>query len=197
MKRNLLLIGLFLLAGAVLIACQPAATPTEEPAPVVEEKTLLEDIEDKGVIRISTDPNYAPQSFLEPDGTFVGFDVDVANEIGDRLGPFDLTMIEVGAYNRAWPDWHIGPEQAVRAHRMVRGDVLLPVHWGMWNLALHGWTEPAERVLVAAKAADVRVTVPRPGESVEPGRLPALERWWPDLPWETAEEHPILSTRVP
>ena len=68
-------------------------------------------------------------------------------EIGSRLGPFDLTMIEVGAYNRAWPDWHIGPEQAVRAQRMVRGDLLLPIHWGMWNLATHGWTEPVERLI--------------------------------------------------
>ena len=33
--------------------------------------------------------------------------------IGDRLGPFDLTMIEVGQYDQAWPDWHLGPEQAV------------------------------------------------------------------------------------
>src|SRR5690606_4498131 len=30
-------------------------------------------------------------------------------DIGDRLGPFDVTMIEVGAYGRGWPDWHLGP----------------------------------------------------------------------------------------
>ena len=59
-------------------------------------------------------------------GMFAGM-----KEIGDRLGPFDLTMFEVGAYNRAWPDWHIGPEQAVDAHRIVRGEVFLPVHWGL------------------------------------------------------------------
>ena len=50
-------------------------------------------------------------------------------EIGARLGPFDLTMIEVGQYGRSWPDWHMGPEQAVRAHQLVRGRVMLPVHW--------------------------------------------------------------------
>jgi L-ascorbate metabolism protein UlaG (beta-lactamase superfamily) len=50
--------------------------------------------------------------------------------IGDRLGPFDLTMIEVGQYDQAWPDWHLGPEQAIEAHRRVRGSVMLPVHWG-------------------------------------------------------------------
>lgn len=117
-------------------------------------------------------------------------------DIGDKLGPFDLTLIEVGAYNRNWPDWHIGPEQAVRAHELVRGKALLPVHWGLWNLASHGWTEPGERALAAATAAGVRLLLPRPGESLEPGSAPPGERWWPELPWQSAQEHPIVSTRT-
>lgn len=114
-------------------------------------------------------------------------------DIGSRLGPFDLTLIETGAYGQAWPDWHLGPEQAVQAHRLVRGDTLLPIHWGTFKLAPHGWTEPVERVLEAA--AGIPVLVPRPGESVEPGLEPALSRWWPSLPWKTAREVPILATR--
>jgi L-ascorbate metabolism protein UlaG (beta-lactamase superfamily) len=120
-------------------------------------------------------------------------------EIGERFGPFDLTMIEAGAYGQAWPDWHIGPEQAVRAHRMVRGEVLLPIHWGLFNLAYHGWTEPIERTLVAAAAAGVDVAAPRPGQSFEPETLGPgglTERWWPEVPWRTADEYPIVSTNV-
>ncbi len=117
-------------------------------------------------------------------------------DIGFRLGPFDLTMIEVGQYNAAWPDWHMGPEQAVRAHEMVRGRVMLPVHWGAIALAAHGWTEPIERVLVAAKAAGVTVIAPRPGEPVEPSAPPELVRWWPEVPWKTAAERPVVSTQV-
>lgn len=117
-------------------------------------------------------------------------------DIGERLGPFDVTMIEVGAYNRAWPDWHIGPEQAVRAHGMLRGKVLLPIHWGLFNLAMHGWTEPIERVRVAAEAAQVQLVSPPPGRSIEPGAPPPLEPWWPQLTWQTAAEHPIVSTRI-
>jgi len=117
-------------------------------------------------------------------------------DIGARLGPFDVTMIEVGAYGRAWPDWHLGPEQAVVAHQMVEGRVLLPVHWGLFDLAFHGWTEPIERVLVAAKASGVTAVVPRPGESVEPGAAKALARWWPDLPWQTAAQYPIVATKM-
>jgi L-ascorbate metabolism protein UlaG (beta-lactamase superfamily) len=121
------------------------------------------------------------------------------NEIGERLGPFDLTMIEAGAYGQAWPDWHIGPEQAVRAHRMVRGELLLPIHWGLFNLAYHGWTEPIERTLVAAAAAGVEVAAPRPGQSFEPEALGPgglIEPWWPEVPWRTADEYPIVSTNV-
>ncbi|AHG88362.1 hypothetical protein J421_0825 [Gemmatirosa kalamazoonensis] len=78
---------------------------------------------------------------------------DAFAEIGARLGPFDLTMIEVGAYDALWPDVHLGPEQAVRAHVLSGGGVMLPLHWGLFDLALHGWTEPAERTLAAAAAA--------------------------------------------
>jgi L-ascorbate metabolism protein UlaG (beta-lactamase superfamily) len=116
-------------------------------------------------------------------------------EIGARLGPFDLTLIEAGAYDALWADVHLGPEQAVRAHRLLGGGgVMLPVHWGLFDLALHGWTEPAERVLAAAAADDVRVTIPRPGEMIEPTVHAPAERWWPDVPWKTAAETPVIST---
>ncbi|PTL77227.1 MBL fold metallo-hydrolase [Vitiosangium sp. GDMCC 1.1324] len=117
-------------------------------------------------------------------------------DIGARLGPFDVTMIESGQYNRAWPDWHIGPEQAVLAHQMVRGRVLLPVHWALFPLAAHGWTEPIERVLAAAGQSGQTVIAPKPGQSVEPGSPPALERWWPELPWRTGAQDPIVSTQM-
>jgi L-ascorbate metabolism protein UlaG (beta-lactamase superfamily) len=118
-------------------------------------------------------------------------------DIGARLGPFDLTMIETGQYGRGWPDWHLGPEQAIRAHGMVRGRVMLPVHWGKFVLAYHGWTEPIERALVAAARAKVPILSPRPGQSVEPEAPPAPERWWPKVPWQTAAEAPIVATQVP
>lgn len=117
-------------------------------------------------------------------------------EIGETLGPFDVTMLEVGAYDQAWPDWHLGPDQAVRAHGMLRGEVFLPVHWGLFNLANHGWTEPVERVLAAAERAGVTVLTPRPGQSVEPTRPFEQERWWPELPWRTHAEYPVVATKV-
>jgi len=117
-------------------------------------------------------------------------------EIGQRLGPFDLTMIEIGAYDRLWPDVHLGPEQALAAHRLVRGAVLLPLHWGTFDLALHGWTEPIERALADASSDGVRVATPRPGGMMEPTIEVPTARWWPALPWHTAAEAPIRSTGI-
>jgi len=112
-------------------------------------------------------------------------------EIGKRLGPFDLTMIETGAYGPAWPDWHLGPEQAVQAHLMVRGTRMLPIHWGLFSLAGHGWTEPVERLQVAARTQGIPILTPQPGEPFEPGSYPSMTRWWPVRPWKTAQEVPI------
>jgi L-ascorbate metabolism protein UlaG (beta-lactamase superfamily) len=115
-------------------------------------------------------------------------------EIGERFGPFDACLMETGSYDPSWPDVHIGPEQAVEAVQALRGKLYVPVHWGTFNLGTHGWTEPVERLLVAAAAAGVPVCVPKPGSSVEPANPPRVERWWPDLPWQGVKEAPVVST---
>lgn len=122
-------------------------------------------------------------------GMFPGF-----SEIGERLGPFDAVLIEIGAYDELWADLHIGPEQAVDARVAVGSGLLIPVHWGTFNLAMHAWTEPVERLLVAAGRAGVPVAVPRPGQRVEPATPPQVTRWWPEVPWKTAEESPVVSS---
>ncbi|WP_312876552.1 MBL fold metallo-hydrolase [Streptomyces bohaiensis] len=106
-------------------------------------------------------------------GYFPGF-----ARIGAEHGPFDATMMQIGAYSDYWPDVHMTPEEGLRAHQDLDGGVLLPIHWGTFNLALHSWDEPAERTVAAARAADVRCAVPLPGGSFEPaGQLPT-EPWW-------------------
>jgi L-ascorbate metabolism protein UlaG (beta-lactamase superfamily) len=97
--------------------------------------------------------------------------------IGDRLGPFDLTLLPIGAYSRLWPDIHLTPEDAVRAHVALRGGLLVPIHWGTFDLGFHGWAEPVERLLGAAAAAGVPVAVPRPGERVDPAAVDDSD-WW-------------------
>ncbi|TQF02934.1 Zn-dependent hydrolase [Kitasatospora acidiphila] len=101
--------------------------------------------------------------------------------IGEQHGPFDAALVAIGAYNEAWADIHLNPEDAVLAHRELQGGLLLPVHWCTFNLALHPWAEPVERLLAEAKAQDVPVAVPRPGERVEVANPPEPDSWWVGL----------------
>ncbi len=118
--------------------------------------------------------------------------------IGAQFGPFDVTMIEIGQYDQAWPDWHMGPEQAVKAHQLVRGRVFIPVHWGLLTLAAHGWTEPIERALAEAARLGVTLATAPPGQSIEPtvAAQAVAVRWWPALPFRTGTQDPIVSTQM-
>jgi L-ascorbate metabolism protein UlaG (beta-lactamase superfamily) len=96
---------------------------------------------------------------------------DGYREIGRDHGPFDLTLMSLGAYGPTWPLIHMTPEELVQAQRDLRGELLLPVHWATFNLAFHAWNEPALRMAADARAKGVRFTIPRPGQMVEPARL--------------------------
>ena len=98
--------------------------------------------------------------------------------IGEKFGPFDITMLEIGAYNRAWGDIHLGPENALRAFEMLGGGTLLPIHWGTFDLGLHPWDEPAEQLLALAEPAHVRWLTPRLGRPFEPAHAEAPSPWW-------------------
>jgi L-ascorbate metabolism protein UlaG (beta-lactamase superfamily) len=99
-------------------------------------------------------------------------------EIGQEHGPFDVTLMPVGAYNTVWPDIHMNPEEAVQAHVDVNGGLLVPIHWCTFRLAPHPWAEPIERLLAAAGAANVAVAVPKPGGRVDPTATAEFEPWW-------------------
>ncbi len=87
-------------------------------------------------------------------------------QIGDTYGPFDLTLLECGQYDRRWPTVHMLPEQTVMAHTDLRGKRMIPIHWGAFVLALHSWTEPVERVLAAGAKAGAAIITPKIGQTV-------------------------------
>jgi L-ascorbate metabolism protein UlaG (beta-lactamase superfamily) len=102
-------------------------------------------------------------------------------QIGADYGPFDVTLMPVGAYNSAWPDVHMNPEEAVRAHLDVTdvgSGLLVPIHWGTFRLAPHPWSEPIERLLTAARPAHVQVAVPTPGQRIDPAEPLQFDPWW-------------------
>lgn len=98
-------------------------------------------------------------------------------EIGARFGPFNLTLLPIGAYNDQWPDVHMTPEEAVRAHGDLGGGLLVPVHWATFNLGFHGWSEPARRLRAAASRTNARTAVPMPGERFSVSAPPDRD-WW-------------------
>ena len=109
--------------------------------------------------------------------------------IGARLGPFDLTLLPIGAYNDAWHAIHMDPEEAVRAHGDLGGRLLLPIHWATFNLAFHRWAEPVERLLAAADRVGAEVAVPLPGQRIDVLDPPELEDWWTAVGCLSPEEH--------
>jgi L-ascorbate metabolism protein UlaG (beta-lactamase superfamily) len=99
-------------------------------------------------------------------------------EIGKKYGPFDLTLLECGQYDRRWPNIHMLPEQTFAAHQDLRGKRLLPIHWGAFTLALHSWIDSVERVRAAAAPHQAEVMTPQIGELV-----PIKARIYPRSPW--------------
>jgi L-ascorbate metabolism protein UlaG (beta-lactamase superfamily) len=99
-------------------------------------------------------------------------------DLGEAHGPFDLTLLPIGAYDARWRDVHMDPEEAVRAHLELRGEVLLPIHWATFDLAFHEWADPAERVVAEAARRGVPLAMPRPGGRFCAGGEPPTDPWW-------------------
>lgn len=98
--------------------------------------------------------------------------------IRERLGPFDLVMLEVGAFHPSWGDMHLGPENALKAHTLIGGGPFLPIHWGTFSLAMHAWDQPAEVLFERGPKSAAQLLMPRLGEAVEPAHQRALDPWW-------------------
>jgi L-ascorbate metabolism protein UlaG (beta-lactamase superfamily) len=109
-------------------------------------------------------------------GYFKGF-----KEIGDKYGPFDLTMVETGAYDPQWPDIHMQPEETMQAHIDLRGKLLMPIHNGTFDLALHAWNEPFDRISALADARGQTLATPEIGQQLNLRHVPATGKWWQQL----------------
>lgn len=103
-------------------------------------------------------------------------------EIGDAFGPFDLAFIKMAAYNENWPDIHLNPEQAVEAFGDLQGRLLVPIHWAVFDLSLHAWYEPIERLVQAAEKARAPLLTPLMGELVDPASHHNRFWWRPLIP---------------
>ena len=112
--------------------------------------------------------------------------------IRQQLGPFDLVMLEVGAFHPSWGHIHLGPRNALTALDLLGGGAFLPVHWGTFALAIHDWDEPAEELLAIAPERNVNLLMPRLGEVVEPSRATEPTPWW-----RVVDRPPVLVSAAP
>ncbi|MBP7452162.1 MAG: MBL fold metallo-hydrolase [Ottowia sp.] len=116
--------------------------------------------------------------------------------IRDRLGPFDLALLEVGAWFPAWGDMHLGPDNALQALAQLGNPPLLPVHWSTFALAMHDWDQPAERLLELAPHTGARLVMPRLGEAVQPAQAEGVNPWWRAVN-APARGHALQATPAP
>jgi len=111
--------------------------------------------------------------FSGDSGYFAGF-----KEIGEKFGPFDLTMVETGAYNEQWPDVHMQPEESLQAHIDLRGRVMLPIHNGTFDLSLHAWSDPFERITALAAERRLPLAAPEIGQRLDIRQPATGQEWW-------------------
>jgi N-acyl-phosphatidylethanolamine-hydrolysing phospholipase D len=91
-------------------------------------------------------------------------------EIGERLGPFDVAAIPIGgysAYEARHPN-HVNPEEAVQVFEEVQARLLVPMHWGTFELNREPFQEPPTRLLREALRRGVQAQVAplSPGQSI-------------------------------
>jgi L-ascorbate metabolism protein UlaG (beta-lactamase superfamily) len=106
-------------------------------------------------------------------GYFDGF-----KKIGEKYGPFDVAMLETGAYDQQWPDVHMQPEETLQAFQDLKARWLMPVHNGTFDLSLHAWREPFDRIAALAEQHGVSLTTPGMGERLDLRQPAAGQRWW-------------------
>ncbi|MCP3898774.1 MAG: MBL fold metallo-hydrolase [Desulfobacteraceae bacterium] len=73
---------------------------------------------------------------------------------------------------------HLGPENAVKAHKELKGKVLVPIHWGAYDLSIHPWKEPVEKVITTAIKNNVKLCLPTPGQLLTENKLVLKLKWW-------------------
>lgn len=111
--------------------------------------------------------------FSGDSGYFPGF-----KEIGEKYGPFDLTFMECGAYNEGWSEIHMFPEETAQAHLDVKGKLLMPIHWGKFDLSLHPWKESVRRLNKKAAEENIALFTPEVGQIVSLADSSNVGQWW-------------------
>jgi len=100
-------------------------------------------------------------------------------EIGEKYGPFDISLMECGQYDEEWKIIHMMPEETVQASIDLKSKLVLPIHWAAFTMAYHDWADPIERITKKANEMNLPITTPKIGEPVIIGSETfPIEKWW-------------------
>lgn len=100
------------------------------------------------------------------------------SRIGEQYGPFDLGLIECGQYDELWTNIHMLPEESAQAGMDVQANMIMPIHWAGFKLALHSWTDPIERVTQKSTELGLPIITPGIGEPVLLQTWKTYKKWW-------------------
>ena len=85
-------------------------------------------------------------------------------QIGQRFPKIDLALVENGQYNASWRDNHMHPEETAQAAADLRAQRFMPIHWGMFSLAMHPWSESVRRSIPLIRAHNIATLTPTLGQ---------------------------------
>jgi L-ascorbate metabolism protein UlaG (beta-lactamase superfamily) len=111
--------------------------------------------------------------FSGDSGYFSGF-----KRIGKEYGPFDMSFMELGAYNVHWKEMHMMPKESVQVHIDIGARVMFPIHNGTFDLALHSWHDPFDQAEQIARERNISIRFPKMGEALSILQPSETDRWW-------------------
>ena len=102
-------------------------------------------------------------------------------EIGNKYGPIELVFMDSGQYNERWKAVHNMPSEVIQGFKDLKGKHLIPIHWGMFTLAMHNWYDPPVEIEKRAKKENINVLIPKIGQVIDMKFKPGLKSWWEKL----------------
>ncbi|MCG2610147.1 MBL fold metallo-hydrolase [Flavobacterium sp. SM15] len=106
-----------------------------------------------------------------------GYDTHFA-EAGEKLGPFDLAILENGQYDKSWKHIHMMPQEVLKATQELKAKKLFPVHSSKFALANHDWDEPLKKITSLKQNTDLQLVTPRIGEITYLKQDQKFSKWW-------------------
>lgn len=100
-------------------------------------------------------------------------------EIGNKYGPFDLAILELGQYHENWKFIHMLPEHFFLAANDLKAQKVMGVHNSKFALGKHAWFDPLETITELSKDSKIPLLTPMIGEPLNLNdSTQTFTQWW-------------------